>query len=163
MDSTECNLIKSEACLSECGKYRYWLSRIWNESGDIGAFVCTNPSKATSLLSDTTLSNCNNLAVQWGWGGFYIINIFAYMATNQNDMRAQADPNGPKNDEAITSISNTTECVVLAWGNGHRSRSNQVLELLSKKKLYCIKRNTGGGFLHPSRIKSEDYAQPVAI
>lgn len=163
MDATESNLIKAEACLSECGRYRYWLSRIWNERKDIGAFVCINPSKATSLMSDTTLSNCNNLAVQWGWGGFYIVNLFAYMATNQTDMNSQADPTGPNNNQAILDISGIANHVVLAWGNDYKSRSAEVLSLLSGKKLYCINKNSGGGYLHPSRIKPENYVEPVAI
>jgi hypothetical protein len=163
MDATESNLIKTEACFSECGKYRYWVSRVWNKDQDIGAFVCLNPSKATSLLSDTTLSNCSNLAVQWGWGGFYLLNIFSYMATNPKKMKAQEDPNGPMNNHAITSISKNAKLVVLAWGNGHKERSKEVLELLDGRQLYCIKKNAGGGFLHPNRIQVEEYLQPVAI
>ena len=76
----------------------------WDESKNIGAFICINPSKATSLMSDNTLSNCNNLAVQWSWGGFYIVNLFAYMATDQNDMKKQKEKVGKLNDKTIKYI-----------------------------------------------------------
>lgn len=66
MDAIDSHTIKAEACLSECGHYRYWLSRVWEESKEIGALVCINPSKATLLMYDLTLSNFTNLAVQWG-------------------------------------------------------------------------------------------------
>lgn len=163
MDATESNTIKAEACLSECGHYRYWLSRVWNEDKDTGAFVCLNPSKATSLMSDITLSNCTNLAVQWGWGGFYIVNLFACMATDPNEMKSQGDPESSKNDHAISYISSVANHVVLAWGNGYKSRTKEVLSLLGDKPLYCIKKNKGGGYLHPSRIKPEDYLRPIII
>ncbi|MDH3353410.1 MAG: DUF1643 domain-containing protein [Nanoarchaeota archaeon] len=163
MNPTEILTITSEANLSECGNYRYWLSRIWDKTKPIGAFVCLNPSKATSVMCDTTLCNCNNLAAQWGWGGFYIVNLFAYMATDPNDMNSQENPIGELNNQAIKHICDQVSMTVLAWGNGYNSRSQEVINLLEGKKLYCIAKNKGGGFLHPSRIKPENYPKAKAI
>lgn len=163
MDSTEVVNIKSSANISKCGKYRYWLSRIWDANKPVGMFICINPSKATSIMCDVTMCNCSNLAVQWGWGGFYIVNLFAFMATEQLKMQSQPDPVGQLNNDAITYCSDKVSCIVLAWGNGYSQRSSEVMGLLGKKPLFCIDNNAGGGYLHPGRIKTEIYTQPIAI
>jgi hypothetical protein len=155
--------IKAEANISNCGNYRYWLSRIWDSNEKIGCFICINPSKATAIYSDQTMGNCNNLAASWGWGGFYIVNLFAYMATDQKDMKKQKNKIGEENDKAINYITKKSDVIVLAYGNGYKARVKEVLKLLSDQDLHCIKMNKGGGFLHPNRIKYENYPKPIRI
>lgn len=149
--------------MSGCGKYRYSLSRVWDRSKPVGAFVLLNPSKATALVSDQTMGNCNNLAVHWGWGGFHIVNLYAYRATDPRELRRQRDPVGPENDRELLRFARKAACLVLAWGNGHKQRGADVLRLLQGRELYCIRRNAGGGFQHPARINAEDYPRPVPV
>jgi len=165
MEATERNIIKAEANISECGSYRYWLSRVWDESKQIGAFICINPSKATSIMSDLTLSNCNNLAVQWGWGGFYIVNLFAYRVTDPKELKSQPEQIsvGPLNDQVISHVADLVDQIILAWGNDYKKRSTDVLKLLYGRPLHCIDKNKGGGYLHPSRIKTENYLHPEPV
>ena len=163
MKPTESLTITAEANISKCGKYRYWLNRTWDNKKPIGVFICMNPSTATSAMCDLTMCNCNNLAMQWGWGGFYIVNLYAYRATDPNDLKKQNNPIGKLNDHAITDICANASMIVLAWGNGNKKRANDVLSLLGSKKLHCIYKNKGGGFLHPSRIKTKDYPHAKKI
>ena len=163
MKATESNLIKSEACISECSKYRYWINHVWDSDKNIGAFVCLNPSKATSLKLDNTLSNCNNLSLQWGWGGFYIVNLFAYRSTDKGALRSVEDPIGSKNDVAIKFVANLVDDIVMAWGNGYKKRGVEVLRLLKNKRLYCLEKNKSGGYRHPGRIKLDDYPKPLPL
>ena len=88
MEANQSIIINANAHISECQQYRYWLNRIWDESKTLGCFICINPSKATAEYSDQTMGNCNTLAVKWDWGGFYIINLFAFMAKDQADIKA---------------------------------------------------------------------------
>ena len=90
--------VRSSANVSDCGNYRYSLSRTWDRSKPVGLFVLLNPSKATALVSDQTMGNCNNLAVHWGWGGFHIVNLYAFRATDPLELEHQRDPVGPDND-----------------------------------------------------------------
>ena len=83
-------IIISSAEFSEDEKYRYWLKRVWDKEKEIGVFIALNPSKATELKSDQTMCNINNLALQWGWGGFYILNLFACNFTNVGFSSPQA-------------------------------------------------------------------------
>jgi hypothetical protein len=163
MPPVETSRIESAAEFSPCGKYRYWLSRQWDPSRTPGAFICINPSKATALISDQTMGNCNNLAVQWGWSGFYIVNLFAFMATEQKVLKKRKSAVGKDNDKAITKTCDQASIVVLAWGNGYKSRADQVLALVQDRPLYCIAKNKGGGFLHPNRIRFQDYPEPRPI
>ena len=163
MPPVESHTVSTSADISTCGNYRYSLSRIWDTSKPVGALILLNPSTATALLSDQTVCNCNNLAVQWGWGGFHIVNLFAFRATNPQQLKSQIDPIGPLTDQKISQIANLVSYVVLAWGNGHRSRAEEVRKLLGARKFYCIKKNSGGGYLHPARIKVEDYPRPIPI
>lgn len=163
MKPTEFLIIEAEANLSDCGNYRYWLSRIWDKQKPIGVFICMNPSTATSSMCDLTMCNCNNLAIQWGWGGFYIVNLFAYRATDPNELKKCINPIGKLNDTAIKDICSTVSSVVLAWGNGNKNRATDVLSLLGDRQIYCIDKNKGGGYLHPSRIKVKDYPHAIKI
>lgn len=159
----ETHTIQSSADISGCGKYRYSLSRVWDSSRPVGTFVLLNPSRAAALTSDQTMVNCNNLAVQWGWGGFYLVNLFAFRATDPKQLELQQDPVGPRNDREILSTVSRSAYVVLAWGNGHRKRTAEVHELLKKNNLHCIRKNAVGGYLHPARIKVEDYPHPIPV
>ncbi len=73
---TKTALIESAAIKSECGDHRFVLSRIWSHEDPIGAFLCANPSKADELRNDETVFKCGNLAANWGWGGFYVLNLY---------------------------------------------------------------------------------------
>ncbi|NQX88999.1 MAG: DUF1643 domain-containing protein [Halioglobus sp.] len=139
------------------------MSRVWDRSQPLGAFVLLNPSTATALVSDQTMSNCNNLAIHWGWGGFYIVNLYAYRATDPAELKRQRDPVGVDNDRELLKVTRRAAFVVLAWGNGHRKRARDVLCLLSGLQLYCIRRNAGGGFLHPARINAANYPRPTPV
>ena len=66
----------STSIKSECGEFRYVLKRVWDSERKVGAFLCANPSKADHLLFDDTVFRCGNLAVQWNWGGYYVLNLF---------------------------------------------------------------------------------------
>jgi hypothetical protein len=163
MEATDKILIEANAYFSNCRKYRYWISRIWDRKKPIGCFICINPSKASAEYSDQTMGNCNNLTASWGWGGFYIVNLFAYIATEQKDMKKYKNKIGEENDKAINFAVENSDVIVLAWGNEYKNRGKDVLALLSGKKLYCIKKNKGGGYLHPNRINYQEHLKPIPI
>ena len=108
------------------------------------------------------MSNCNNLAVSWGWGGFYIVNLCAFMATIPADARPYMNQPDPANDAAIQNVARQVSVIVLAWGNGNEVRARQVLALLGGHTLHCIDHNIGGAPLHPVRVhKYHDYPGPI--
>lgn len=159
-EATHSATVNSTAVKSECGRYRYYLKRLWSSEGEIGAFLCANPSKADHLLSDDTVSRCSNLAVQWGWGGFYILNLYPHYSTNPALVERTVETD-KRNAQYIARVASEVRTLVLACGNGHKKQLYALIDGIPKEKLFCLRKNSGGGFLHPSRIKPEHFAKPV--
>jgi len=52
----------STAVYSDCEKYRYALTRIWDENARKVSFVMLNPSTATEVQNDPTVERCERRA-----------------------------------------------------------------------------------------------------
>ena len=85
----------STAVYSDCERYRYSLTRVWDADASRVVFVMLNPSTATEIQNDPTIERCEQRARRLGFGGFRAVNIFALRATDPRDMRAADDPEGP--------------------------------------------------------------------
>ena len=109
-------LSSSIALFSNCERYRYLLTRVWAPGGKKALFVMLNPSTADEMKNDPTVERCERRARAMGFGAFRVCNIFAYRATDPRNMRAQQDPIGPGNDEAIRESCLWADRVVCAWG-----------------------------------------------
>lgn len=104
---------------SSSEKYRYSLALRWDfsDEGRYLNFLMLNPSTATELANDPTVEGCERRAMEWGYAGVTITNIFAYRATDPGEMKAQADPVGAWNDKTIFDEARYSGMVVCAWGN----------------------------------------------
>jgi hypothetical protein len=122
----------SEAIYSDCERYRYALTRVWDATGGKVLFVMLNPSTATEVQNDPTVERCERRARALGFGAFRVCNIFAWRATDPRDMRAASDPVGPANDAAILEGAGWADSVVCAWGThgAHLGRGPDVERLL---------------------------------
>ena len=120
--------MKREAGFSHCGKYRYWLSREWERGKEKIIFIGLNPSTADAEIDDPTIIRCIGFAKGWGYGGLYMLNIFALKSTDPKVLQADGvhDPVGPGNHEAFADIVDRAEkslfdikdpIAVCAWGN----------------------------------------------
>jgi len=141
------------ASFSSCGRYRYKLWRIWDDSKPIAMFVGLNPSTADETNDDPTVAKCQRYARQWGYGGIYMANIFAYRATDPSVMKEATDPVGPDNDISLIAMASTASIVIAAWGNhgSHKGRSQCIRKLLTD--LYFLKMNKSGEPAHPLYLK----------
>jgi hypothetical protein len=109
--------MKKDAVISDCGQYRYSLTRIWDESKPKVLFVMLNPSTADAYNDDPTIRRCIGFAKAWGFGGLYVGNLFAYRATNPEELLKSFDPVGFMNSNHLASMSNAAEATICAWGN----------------------------------------------
>ena len=152
---------RSVAVFSNCERYRYLLTRVWDDAGAKALFVMLNPSTADEFKNDPTVERCERRARALGFGAFRVTNIFAYRATDPKDMRAQADPVGPENDAAIAqSATGWADKIVCAWGNHgeHLGRGDAVAQMLREtgRALYHLGLSGKGQPKHPLYIS---YAQ----
>lgn len=122
----------STAVYSDCERYRYSLTRIWDEGGKRVLFVMLNPSTATEVQNDPTVERCERRARTLGYGGFRVVNIFAWRDTDPAQMRRAADPVGPENDAILRDGAAWADHVIAAWGvhGAHRDRGPAVADLL---------------------------------
>src|ERR1700733_5671680 len=95
---------QSTAVISDCTKYRYRLGRIWDHTSPTLAWVMLNPSIADASVDDPTIKRCISLANARGFGSIEVVNLFAWRATNPNDLHDIPDPVGIENDMHIRSV-----------------------------------------------------------
>lgn len=150
----------SVAIYSDCERYRYALTRIWDEAGRKVTFVMLNPSTATEVQNDPTVERCERRARALGFGSFQVTNIFAWRDTDPKNMRAATDPIGPENDAHILAASDWADQTICAWGTHgrHLDRGATVQTLLSadRRDLFHLGLTKNGTPKHPLYIS---YAQ----
>jgi hypothetical protein len=105
------------ADISEDGKYRYQLSRIWDSKKPVILFIMLNPSTADDTKDDPTIRRIINFAEFWGYGGIYVGNLYAFRSTDPKALQNTDDPTGSENINTIKTLICKTEKVVYAWGN----------------------------------------------
>ncbi|NEY89978.1 DUF1643 domain-containing protein [Tabrizicola oligotrophica] len=153
----------SEAVYSDCTAYRYALTRQW-AAGRRLLWVMLNPSTASEQANDPTVERCERRARAMGFGGFRVVNLFAFRATDPRALGRVADPVGPGNDAAVAEAADWADAVVCGWGGhgamGGRDLAVTALLRRSGKPLSHLGLTRGGQPKHPLYI---GYAvQPVA-
>lgn len=142
---------------SECGTYRYKLWRIWDDKLPPITFIGLNPSTADAIADDQTVTRCIRFSKDWGYGGFQIVNLFAYRSTDPDALKHVADPVGPENDRYIKDATGLDHALVVAvWGKdgGKTRRSGEVLQLINRG-LDCLGYTKDGYPKHPSRARKD--------
>jgi hypothetical protein len=146
--------IRRSAMLSDCGMYRYALTRHWGDfDGSTPNFIMLNPSVADSSIDDPTARRCVNYARSWGYAGLVITNLFALRSTDPRALRTAADPIGPDNDRHLVEQARPAPLVVCGWGNHGplRGRAAAVLGLFRREgiALHCLRLSKDGHPCHP--------------
>jgi hypothetical protein len=112
--------LESAATISDCGKYRFDLRRVWDVTTPPVLFVMLNPSTADASEDDPTIRRCVGFAKSWGRGGIVVVNLFALRATDPGELleayRRRVDPIGPDNDRHIRAWADRCPIRVAAWG-----------------------------------------------
>lgn len=123
--------MQTTATLSPCRLYRYRLDRWWSDRPRV-AFVMLNPSTADETKNDKTITRLIGYARDWNLGGFAVANLFAWRATDPDDMRRAVDPIGPDNDAYILEVARSCCAVIVGWGTdgAYRNRGQQVAAML---------------------------------
>lgn len=110
------NEVSSAALYSDCERYRYSLTRVWDGGAPRVHFVMLNPSTATEHHNDPTIERCVRRSRALGFGALRVTNLFAWRDTDPRRMRTAADPIGPENDAAIREAHNRADLTICAWG-----------------------------------------------
>jgi hypothetical protein len=138
----------SGAHFSACRKYRYYLWRIWDETKPMVAFIGLNPSTANESENDPTIRRVVSFANSWGFGGVYMLNLFAYCSPYPKELNVCDDPVFD-NDYYLKFIASTVDEIIFAWGNYKeaKERSIHVSKMFPDAK--CLIKNNDGTPRHP--------------
>jgi hypothetical protein len=154
------------AAFSPCGRYRWWLERVWDPGGSRLLFIGLNPSRADHRRDDPTLRRLIAFAAGWGYGGLEVLNLFARVSPDPAALARDADPEGGANLAWIrrrlrardrrdhrAGAGEPPALIWLGWGNGGRrlGQDERVLELLAPRRplLVCLGLTACGAPLHP--------------
>jgi hypothetical protein len=142
------------AHFSECRQYRYALWRIWDKQKPAVMFIGLNPSTANELTDDPTIRRVKSLAMNWGFGGVYMTNLFAFVSAYPEDLLKCADAIND-NDQWLINISALSSEVIFAWGNFKEAqeRAKQVIAMFPNAKALHINKN--GSPKHPLYVKGD--------
>jgi hypothetical protein len=156
----EDNTYSRGAAISDCQRYRYRLWRRWRgeaqSKGDVN-WIMLNPSTADADVDDPTIRRCEGFARLWGYGGIVVTNLFAYRATDPQELRNVSAPIGPLADDALLHVANNAALIVCAWGahGALRYRAESVLTLLAGHTLHCLHRTKDGHPSHPLYLRGD--------
>jgi hypothetical protein len=155
-------LMERKAVISDCGQYRYTLSRLWSDERPC-VFVMLNPSTADADIDDPTIRRCVGFARREGCGSIFVVNLFAFRATSPKDMRAASDPTGPDNDWVLRRTFDTAleagSPVIAAWGaHGKFKDRDETVHKIARAAgvhLHCLGRTNDCSPRHPLYLSND--------
>jgi hypothetical protein len=168
--------VTDDAEFDQKREHRYWLSRLtpppMAPAGvvpfgvtPVALCLALNPSKAGAKAKDDdhTVRKWRGFAERWGWGGFWVGNLFSYIETESVKLRqlSYAQAVGEHNDAVLKAMIAAAPEILLCWGNNvpHalRRRVDEVLELVKLHKgplteVHCLGLTAQGAPWHPLRL-----------
>lgn len=128
------------ADISPCGKYRYELRRIWDLNKPLACLVGLNPSTADAKEDDPTIRRCIDFVTGWGYGGFIMVNLFAWRAIDPKELMLQEHRVGAFNNKYILDAVSRAKLVVFCWGNwgGIFGRDEEVIRMVPDAQCFGL-------------------------
>lgn len=158
--STEAGQVNG-AMISECGKYRYVLTRAWDFQNTCRClFIMLNPSTADAYDNDPTVVRCIDYAKRFGCSSLAIVNMFAHRATDSRELSKVEDPVGPLNDMFLEDYIGEADIIIAAWSTGPKGNKELFLQQEQRVKnklpysgVYCLELSKDGHPKHPLYLK----------
>lgn len=145
--------MKRSAEISECGKYRWWLHRSWDDALPLVCFVMLNPSTADAEQDDPTIRRCIGYAKAWGFGALSVRNLYPWRATKPSDLKKAMllnDVMGGDRGRNELRAAMTADLVVCAWGrNASDYAAQRFVALTDPTPLWCLGFTASGQPVHP--------------
>lgn len=153
------------AVISACGKYRYELTRVWDTDLPMVCFIGLNPSTADSDKDDPTIRKCIAFSKQWGYGGFIMLNVFAFRTVSPVALKS-AQRRGEDVEISLPCILenrikkfNAALSVIACWGKHAGDYGIRLARGLEHKEtcgftLQCLGHNKDGSPKHPLYLKA---------
>jgi len=141
------------ATFSEDKQYRYSLWRIWDETKPLVMVIGLNPSTANADKNDNTINVLIIMLTHLGYGGFYMMNCWAYISTDPEKLRDHRfnELICDWNNNMLTVTKAKCQEVIFAWGTfkivKETGRDKELIEMFPNAK--CFGKNADGSPFHP--------------
>lgn len=140
-----------DAKFSDCGKYRFCLSRLWDTcEHDVSTLMLIglNPSTADSKKDDPTIESIIRIAKYNGYGGIVMTNLFPFITPYPKELKAD-DSYLMFNDEVLKANANSSTDVCFCWGTFKQAlaRSTDIIKMFPDA--LCLGKNKNGSPRHP--------------
>lgn len=151
----------SGAVMSADYKFRYELWRIWDATRPKVLLIGLNPSKADANFDDHTIKRVRGFVEYWGYGGFYMGNLWSIRATDPFEMelvrdawpRQQEYICNAENDMHLLNMADLCEKIVFCWGTSY-TKPDRLVKVKSMFPLaWCIEVAKNGEPKHPLYLK----------
>ena len=159
--------MESSAIFSDCGRYRYVLSRRWADGEDC-VFVGLNPSTADGAKNDATVRKCTQFARAWGFAGLTLVNLYARKCRYPQALATSDDPVGPDNDAWLAGAVKDAPLLIAMWGNyGARAYGEvarrDLLAMDLRDDWRCFGRTKQGAPQHPLYLPNVTQLQTFSL
>jgi hypothetical protein len=160
--------VVGDAEFSECGRYRLWLSRAWEEPPDApysyALWIGMNPSVAEADVDDPTIRREIAFTKAMGISGYVKCNVMDYRATDPKVLLSVT----PRSDDNLRCIFEHAEYaarVILAYGalpKKLRRYADDVIAVLQRKNvpLWCMGKTANGSPRHPLYLPGTAQPEP---
>lgn len=157
--------IGAAAILSSDRQYRFALWRKWNDK-PIAMYIGLNPSTANEIKADPTIIRVTRFAYDWGCGGFYMMNLFAFVTAHPAQLPKEREAGEAENDEWLEKVNLQCDRICFAWGafgapkwaEHIRTRANGIISRFPGA--YCLGRTTKGHPCHPLFLPADRKPEP---
>lgn len=116
-------------------------------------YIGLNPSTADERTDDQTIKKLRQFTILSGYGGFHIVNLYAYRTNNPSLLTVAADPVGPENNDFLDRYCQSADKLVFCWG-ASLPMDDQAKAIIEKygDRAYCFGQNKDGSPCHPVRL-----------
>jgi hypothetical protein len=163
---TDALLDVGSAVFSDCGRYRYRLTRsgLLAHEAKPGyvLWVMLNPSTADASTNDQTMSRVIRFTRREGYSHLTVVNLYAWRSRDPDALLRCESPCGPDNDQHIVDAAAGAALIICAWGADPMAppRARHVEDLLAGQPLWCLGRAKGGEPRHPLMLPRTTVLQP---
>lgn len=157
-------LTQADAVISDCGRYRFRLTRRWGDGPTCG-FIMLNPSTADAETDDPTIRRCISFAKREGCGGLVVVNLYAFRATKPADLwalDASERIGGPQSEAEFHRAIQEAEIMIAAWGADTKRAEHWIVQRYGSN-LQCLGKTKGGHPRHPLYVRGDAPLVPLTI
>lgn len=145
--------MESKVLFSECGTYRYSLSRkLGSTHKRVLTFVLLNPSTANEVKNDPTVARCQKYAETHGYSEMIVVNLFGLRSTDPKKLKTELAPIGIQNLMEVAKALKAANTIIVGWGSNEMAKRwfNGIRETLFEGyDMYAFGTNLDGMPKHP--------------